>query len=189
VTRAQLGVAFATLGAVFAAASIIVAFGEGVTDFLGLAVLVLILIGIRGLLDRRRWAAWLLGAIALLDILGVWRLTAVRELAAWMPRYVIHVGAIAGQGLALMVAAVLANTPFAPPADDSSSVPSPGPDAAGPFPGEGPPLGLLASRRVQLGVEESAQLIEARRRAAPRLVEHRLRRCLELPLEAALGRR
>jgi hypothetical protein len=100
VTRAQLGVAFATLGAVFAAASIIVAFGEGVTDFPGLAVLVLILIGIRGLLDRRRWAAWLLGAIALLDILGVWRLTAARELAAWMPRYVIHVGAIAGQGLA-----------------------------------------------------------------------------------------
>src|SRR4029077_19608209 len=54
---------------------------------------------------------------------------------------------------------------------------------------KGPPLGLLASRRVQLGVEESAQLIEARRRGAPRLVEHRLRRCLELPLEAALGRR
>src|SRR5690349_16596471 len=58
----------------------------------------------------------------------------------------------------------------------------------GPFPGEAPPLGLLAGRRVQLGVEESAQLIEARRRGAPRLVEHRLRRRLEVPLEAALGR-
>ena len=66
--------------------------------------------------------------------------------------------------------------------EDSSGI-------GGPFPGEGPPLGLLARGCVQLGVEESAQLIEARRRVAPRLVEHRLRCCLELPSEAALGRR
>src|SRR5881396_469326 len=53
-----------------------------------------------------------------------------------------------------------------------------------------PPLGPLASRRVLLGVHESAQLGEPHGRVAPRLVERRLRGCLEFPLESALrGRR
>src|SRR6266853_1079754 len=49
--------------------------------------------------------------------------------------------------------------------------------------------GLLTSHRVQLGVHQAAQLIEARGGVAPRLAEQRLRRGLEIPLEATLGRR
>ena len=53
-----------------------------------------------------------------------------------------------------------------------------------------PALGPLASGRVQLGVHESTELREAHGGVAPRLVEQRLRGCLQFPLEGARpGRR